>query len=489
MNKAFFWISTSLIALVAIGVGVALHESVVARISRILVEDVVASKTAQLRQIASIVRNDLVLGNIRGARVTLEELRSDGVFAAYSIHAADGGQEKSDGFDAAAARSATRTIVIPVAFGTGGAASDRPWGNLVFMIEPERAIGSRSSITAVVAGAMALAAALFSAVTTTLLWILYRTTSHLVPILEAEMRGGTDNAPIDRMTEGAWSPLLEAFAAASRRVAEWKAEVEEGRRHVAVARMTQMIAHDVRKPFSTLSIGLGMLDAVASDPQRTRQTIAKVRNRVQSARRRIEGLLADVLEASSRPEAVVAVPTRLEALIATALEDAFSDHAGAEVRFSYELSGLPPLMVDPVRMQRVITNIVENARQAMANRGTISFSTRLIPVSAMNGAARENVEVAIANSGSFVSLETREAIFDAFYTRGKAGGTGLGLAIAKKIITAHGGTIRCESDVATGTSFVFTLPLSHHLTASHLPRPDLPADAKDLARVLEQASQ
>jgi CheY-like chemotaxis protein len=51
-------------------------------------------------------------------------------------------------------------------------------------------------------------------------------------------------------------------------------------------------------------------------------------------------------------------------------------------------------------------------------------------------------------------------LFDSYFTKGKDGGTGLGLAIAKKFVTDHRGTIRCQSSVEHGTEFLFTVPSS-----------------------------
>jgi signal transduction histidine kinase len=117
----------------------------------------------------------------------------------------------------------------------------------------------------------------------------------------------------------------------------------------------------------------------------------------------------------------------------------------------------PPAMASGNQIQRVLLNLLINARQSMPDGGTIMI--RLAPASE-NGL----VELIVRDSGSGIPRETLPHIFDAFYTTkvgpddsGK-GGTGLGLAACKDIIDAHRGRIRVESSVGRGTAFIIRLP-------------------------------
>jgi two-component system phosphate regulon sensor histidine kinase PhoR len=82
---------------------------------------------------------------------------------------------------------------------------------------------------------------------------------------------------------------------------------------------------------------------------------------------------------------------------------------------------------------------------------------------AANGVAKTGVEFYVRDFGPGISSEHLPRLFERFYRVDKArsresGGTGLGLAIAKHIVLAHGGTIRAESELHHGSSFLFTLP-------------------------------
>jgi two-component system phosphate regulon sensor histidine kinase PhoR len=88
----------------------------------------------------------------------------------------------------------------------------------------------------------------------------------------------------------------------------------------------------------------------------------------------------------------------------------------------------------------------------------------------------------VRDFGPGIASEHVDRIFERFYRVDKArsrdvGGTGLGLAIVKHIIQAHGGQIRAESELGSGTTFLFTLPIAQMKS-----RQDEHADAPVAAR-------
>ena len=83
------------------------------------------------------------------------------------------------------------------------------------------------------------------------------------------------------------------------------------------------------------------------------------------------------------------------------------------------------------------------------------------------------VEFYVQDFGPGIALSTCRRIFERFYRVDKArsresGGTGLGLAIAKHIVHAHGGDIRCESELGFGATFLFSLPYGASASAARI---------------------
>jgi two-component system, OmpR family, phosphate regulon sensor histidine kinase PhoR len=114
------------------------------------------------------------------------------------------------------------------------------------------------------------------------------------------------------------------------------------------------------------------------------------------------------------------------------------------------------VMVDPDAMNQVFGNLIENAVKYGKAGKRICVGAR---------ALENEIEFFVEDFGPGIGSEHINRIFERFYRVDKArsreaGGTGLGLAIVKHIVQAHGGRIRAESELGSGTTFLFTLPIS-----------------------------
>jgi signal transduction histidine kinase/DNA-binding NarL/FixJ family response regulator len=234
----------------------------------------------------------------------------------------------------------------------------------------------------------------------------------------------------------------------------------QAERSAAIAQMTQMLAHDVRKPFSSVKMVLSAMAKLKSMSEvKTMSSVAipEINRSIET----VNGLIQDVMEigSDSRP---VKEDVDICDLIDQALTDTFRIYPDSSVVIHYELNHAANLKVDQNKVLRVLSNIIGNGLQAMGFQGNLSLSTRSLP------GATPMIEFTIANNGPHIPAEIIPRLFDAFFTSGKKGGTGLGLAIAHKIVTAHGGSISCKSEPGQGVAFVFTLPAS---TSGETPSP------------------
>lgn len=251
-------------------------------------------------------------------------------------------------------------------------------------------------------------------------------------------------------------------------------EMTKQRVDAAIAQTTQMLAHDVRKPFSMVRSLLSLLDTA---PTGEVSGIAKqFIPEIETAIRAVNGMISDVMELGFKGELNLAA-TSPEELIHDALRANLRFESDLQVEFDYDFAHTHQVLVDSLKIERVFANIIGNAIQAQGGKGKLWFKTK-----EDQGA----ITFTIGNSGSFIPESERELLFESFFTKGKANGTGLGLAIAKKIVEAHGGTIYCSSDRENGTEFHFTLKADDQLSSFAKPLPKTAAEL-GFKRALPQA--
>ncbi len=267
----------------------------------------------------------------------------------------------------------------------------------------------------------------------------------------------TDNISSSSVTALAISSFIEAH---NHRVANIKKIYEENAylsQKAAVSHMTQMLAHDVRKPFSILRMGLSLL-STAQDSAGIKDILGRLMPEVKKAMGHVDGLIADIMEIGAPPSADIKESLSPQLLIEDAVSDIARMFPYAVVGITYDLKHHHNIRVNVQKSRRVVCNILVNAVQASGREfgksGHIWIKTRDV---------EQYVEFCIANSGSQIPSANLPRVFDAFFTNGKKTGTGLGLAVAHKVVTEHGGKIWCRShttpDHPTGfVEFYFTLP-------------------------------
>jgi len=110
--------------------------------------------------------------------------------------------------------------------------------------------------------------------------------------------------------------------------------------------------------------------------------------------------------------------------------------------------GLACIRGDRPLLEQAFLNLVLNALEAMKEGGELRMEV---------GVFREEVSLAVADTGSGMEKEVAARLFEPFLTR-RAGGTGLGLALVRRTVEAHGGTVRVQSKPRKGTRVEIRLP-------------------------------
>jgi PAS domain S-box-containing protein len=149
---------------------------------------------------------------------------------------------------------------------------------------------------------------------------------------------------------------------------------------------------------------------------------------------------------------------------------------------------------DPTQMHQVLLNLIVNARDAMAGRGTLTIAAENISLdesySRMHIDARpgDYVAITIADTGSGIPEDIRDKIFEPFFTTKEVGmGTGLGLSTTLGIVKSHGGFIDLESEVGKGTAFRIFLPATGMVSGEDAAaeKPDIPMGHGEMILVID----
>ena len=228
------------------------------------------------------------------------------------------------------------------------------------------------------------------------------------------------------------------------------------------------VSHELRTPLTSIQgYAETLLDTTPENAVPSREFLEIIRKNSARMSRLTEDLLtlARVESGETRFEVEPVPPAEL----LNDAEESFREIARSH-GIELQINGLPvqnsspnhdspiqhlrSVRADREAVHQVFSNLIDNALKYGASGGRIVLGARAVP---------HAVEFYVQDFGAGIPSEHLPRLFERFYRVDKArsresGGTGLGLAIAKHIMLAHGGSIRAESDLAHGSTFLFTLP-------------------------------
>jgi len=218
------------------------------------------------------------------------------------------------------------------------------------------------------------------------------------------------------------------------------------------ARFASDVSHELRSPITALTAAVEVLDARRADlPDRSQQALDVVVHQV----RRFDQMVLDLLELS-RLDAGVAELNREDVDLASIVQRIANRYGFGEVPIEVGPGADVPIPVDKRRLERIVANLLDNARQHAGGPARVS-----IELSRASG--EPTLNLAVEDSGPGVALSERTRIFER-YARGTASrsrvGTGLGLALVAEHAHAHGGRAWVEDRPGGGSRFVVSFPVT-----------------------------
>lgn len=254
----------------------------------------------------------------------------------------------------------------------------------------------------------------------------------------AIQRGHLPRTGIDEVD--ALSVSMKELAA---RLVDYQKELVAAAQREAIVRMAAQVAHDIRSPLAALDAALA---DTASVPEEKRRLLNAASARIRDI---AEGLLRKDRARSEADGGRQAFD--VEDLVGPLVDEkrlVLPEGVRFESRKSGDVSGVFAI-VDPVAFKRVVSNLINNAFEALEKGGWVRVTVDAGP---------QEVRVTVADGGKGMPPEILARIGERGFSWGKEGGSGLGLSHAKGFAEANGGRLDVESETGKGTAVTIRLP-------------------------------
>lgn len=258
-------------------------------------------------------------------------------------------------------------------------------------------------------------------------------------------------------------------------------EIEDSLKHDIFRRTIALAsaAHELKTPLSVMTgytdLLLGQLLGPLNDQQR------KVLEEMKQSGLRLQRFVQDFLAFSALESGKIRIAKELgdvNECIAEVLEHWSSRIDQKKIRWEFRPdTSLQPILFDPLKLQHVLSNLIDNAVKFTPEGGKVRVSTctylwerrsfrQLPPQEKERRVSREHepnaIRINVTDTGPGIPPEYHQEIFNEFLRLQQTSdshGMGLGLAIARRLIDAHGGKIWVESEPGHGSTFSLLLPM------------------------------
>ena len=280
--------------------------------------------------------------------------------------------------------------------------------------------------------------------------------------IKSLQNGATDyvlKQRLSRLIPAVRRALLESEGRKARDAME--SQLRQARKLETIGTLAGGLVHDFRNVLQTLKMGVDMLPLIANDPK---QVIA-IGKQMEKAADRGYSMLQELMLFSRKTDANL-LPVDMAGQIRETAK-MLRVTLPANVTLSLQLEeDLPAVLADASQLDRILTNLMANARDALPEGGNIVVSMDIIqfdriPDNSWQIKDVPYLRVMISDNGTGMDEATLSRIFEPFFTTKPAGkGTGLGLSVVFGLMEAHQGFIDLQSQVDVGTAFSLFFPLS-----------------------------
>ena len=213
----------------------------------------------------------------------------------------------------------------------------------------------------------------------------------------------------------------------------------------AIGLLKSSVAHDISNLLSIADVYLGLMEEEIDKNSNVYEYIKAVKSEM----KRISILATDMLDLSKDKLVIHKTKFAVSELIneLKLYSEAFTKSSNVQVEFIVKSDD--EIVADKNRLFRVFFNLLNNAADAISDKGRIILSVKR---------TGKDISFLVADTGKGISKDNIGKLFQPFFTSGKIKGTGLGLAVVQDIIKAHSGRISVRSRLGAYTCFLIRIP-------------------------------
>jgi two-component system NtrC family sensor kinase len=253
---------------------------------------------------------------------------------------------------------------------------------------------------------------------------------HTIPVGEAEL-----------------GALAHEFNRMQNRLRSSQRQLITAEKLASVGKLAASVAHEINNPLTgILTFAEDLADS--SPPEDPRMQDFEI---IKREAIRCREIVRDLLDFSRQEEPKLR-PIDINDVLSHTIKFISKQAVFQNVEIATELqNNLPPVVADPIQLEQVVLGLLINASEAMPDGGHITVSSASV-------AKTQEVEISIADTGSGISKENLQRIFEPFFSTKGGKSMGIGLAVSWNIITQHGGRLEADSQPGEGTIFRIILP-------------------------------
>lgn len=242
--------------------------------------------------------------------------------------------------------------------------------------------------------------------------------------------------------------MIDTFNQMMKDLKHTKDQLIQAERLAAWQQVARMISHEIKNSLTPISIALRRIKNKINEKEYSDSSVQDSLHNIDQEIHSLSTMAVKFSQFAALP-APEKTPINLHEIIDSVVTLHKQD--AENITFTTQLnSSLPKIQADKYQIRQVLNNLIQNCMDAVNDKGKISIHTLPSP------SPDHTIRIIIKDNGCGIDPEIQKTLFQPYHTT-KERGTGLGLFIVKRIIDEHDGSIKVQSEVNKGTTFIIEI--------------------------------